>query len=147
MARMRNDLKAHVAQLARFCVVGALCYATGMATLLALCELGGFHYVVGYIGAFFVTNALGYLLNGRFTFAASNVERASMARYMFVNVVLLTINTLALMLLVEVFHLWYVAATLLLATINTPVSFMAHRSVSYRIGRTQAPGDGRQANA
>jgi putative flippase GtrA len=105
-----------------------------MATLISLCELAGLHYVLGYLGAFLVTNALGYLLNGRFTFAEQSTEQASMARYMLVNVVLLTVNTLALMLLVEVFHFWYVAATVLLATINIPVSFIAHRTVSYRLG-------------
>ena len=123
---MLTLLKAHWRQLARFCIVGAVCYVSGMATLL---------------GAFLCTNTLGYLLNGRFTFEASGSEQASMARYMLVNLTLLTINTLGLMLLVEVFHLWYVAATLLLATINIPVSFIAHRTVSYRLGRAQLAGD------
>jgi hypothetical protein len=35
--------------------------------------------------------------------------------------------------------LWYLGATLLLAAINTPVSFMAHRLVSYRLGLRQPP--------
>lgn len=130
---LRKLLQAHGKQLIRFCVVGAICYVTGMATLISLCELAGAHYVVGYFGAFLVTNTLGYLLNGRFTFAAHDSEHASMARYMLVNVVLLTINTSALMLLVEVFHIWYVAATVVLATINIPISFFAHRTVSYRL--------------
>jgi putative flippase GtrA len=123
-----------------------LCYLTGIATLLSLCELGGFHYVVGYLGAFLVTNTLGYLLNGRFTFAAGSPERASMARYMLVNLTLLTINTLSLMLLVEVFHFWYLAATLLLAALNIPISFIAHRTVSYRLGLAQSADVTRQAN-
>jgi putative flippase GtrA len=139
-------LRMHGVQLVRFCVVGALCYLTGMATLLSLCELGGFHYIVGYLGAFLVTNTLGYLLNGRFTFAAGSPERASMARYMLVNIALLTINTLALMLLVEIFHFWYVAATLLLAAMNIPVSFIAHRTVSYRLGILQSADDTRRAD-
>jgi putative flippase GtrA len=141
---MHNVLKTHGAQLARFCMVGALCYVTGIAALLSLCELGGFHYIIGYVGAFLITNTLGYLLNGRFTFAESSVQQPSMPRYMLVNVALLTINTLALLLLVEAFHLWYLAATILLATINIPVSFIAHRTVSYRLGRVQPVGDCRQ---
>ena len=40
----------------------------------------------------------------------------------------------ALRLLVEEFHVWYLAATVLLAMLNTPVSFLAHRIVSYRLG-------------
>jgi putative flippase GtrA len=131
---MQKLLKTHGVQLARFCIVGALCYVAGMAVLLCLCELGGFHYVIGYLSAFLVTNTMGYLLNGRFTFGAASAGHSSMARYMLVNVMLLTANTLALMMLVEVFHLWYVAATVVLAAINIPVSFIAHRTVSYRLG-------------
>lgn len=127
-------IRSHGAQLMRFCVVGALCYLSGMAVLLSMCELGGFHYVVGYLSAFLVTNTLGYLLNGRFTFGATETSKSAMMRYMTVNVVLLTVNTLSLMLLVEVFHMWYVAATVLLAAINIPISFFAHRTVSYRLG-------------
>jgi putative flippase GtrA len=138
---MRAFLKTHGPQLTRFCVVGIVCYVSGMATLLALCELAGLHYVIGYFGAFLVTNALGYVLNGRFTFAVDQAEQASMTRYMLVNLTMLTINTLALMLLVEVFHMWYLAATILLATINIPISFMAHRTVSYRLGRAGPAGD------
>jgi len=146
MAALRKILRTHGTQLVRFCVVGALCYLTGMATLLSLCELGGYHYLVGYLGAFLVTNTLGYLLNGRFTFAAGSPRRGSMARYMFVNIALLTINTLALMLLVEVFHLWYVAATVVLAAINIPVSFIAHRTVSYQLGSAHLADGVRQTH-
>jgi len=127
-------IRSHGPQLVRFCAVGALCYLSGMAVLLSMCELGGFHYVIGYLSAFLVTNTMGYLLNGRFTFGSANTSQSSMLRYMSVNVVLLTVNTLSLMLLVEVFHLWYVAATVLLAGINIPISFFAHRTVSYRLG-------------
>jgi putative flippase GtrA len=127
-------IRSHGAELIRFCIVGALCYLSGLAVLISMCELGGFHYVIGYLSAFLVTNALGYLLNGRFTFGGSNTPQSSMMRYMSVNAVLLTVNTLALMLLVEVVHMWYLAATLLLATINIPISFFAHRTVSYRLG-------------
>jgi len=128
-------LKNHGAQMLRFCVVGAICYLTGMGALLLLCEVAGLHYVLGYLGAFLVTNAVGYLLNGRFTFAARSAD-SSMVRYMLVNVVMLTLNTVALTLLVELAHLWYVAATLLIAAVNIPISFFLHRTLSYRIAST-----------
>jgi hypothetical protein len=57
---------------------------------------------------------------------------------MLVNICLLIINGAALRLLVEQFHIWYLTATLLLAALNTPVSFLAHRIVSYRLGLKQA---------
>ena len=57
---------------------------------------------------------------------------------MLVNVTLLAINGAALRMLVEHFHMWYLSATLLLAALNTPVSFLAHRLVSYRLRLRQA---------
>jgi putative flippase GtrA len=59
---------------------------------------------------------------------------------MLVNVAMLTLNTLALTLLVELFHLWYVAATVLIAAMNVPISFLAHRTLSYRIASGSQPG-------
>jgi len=136
----------HAGQLLRFCAVGGLCYVVGMVVLIGLCELAGVHYVVAYLAAFLATNTLGFLLNGRFTFASANIEQASMLRYILVNISLLVFNTLALSLLVEVFHVWYVAATALLAAVNTPVSFFAHRVFSYRIGGVAVGNSGSPTN-
>ncbi len=121
-------------QLARFCLVGLTCFIVNTLVLAALCELGGMHYVLAYVAAFFVGNALGYWLNKRFTFALrSRLDRASMLRYLVVNCVLLGISTLALHLLVESLHVWYLAASLIIAGIIAPAGFVAHRIVSYRI--------------
>ena len=102
-------------------------------------ELAGVHYLLAYIASFVVTTTLGYLLNGRYTFRARAGNSAGLARYMLVNVTLLVINGTALRILVEHFHVWYLTATLLLAALNTPVSFLAHRLVSYRLGLRATP--------
>jgi putative flippase GtrA len=102
-----------------------------LAVLTGLHELFGVYYLVAYVVSFVITSSLGYLLNGRYTFRASGGNSAGLLRYMLVNVTLLSINGAALRLLVEHFHVWYLSATLLLAALNTPVSFLAHRFVSY----------------
>jgi putative flippase GtrA len=122
------------AQLIRFAAVGLFCFVLGLAVIAALHELAGLHYLVAYIASFFVTSTLGYLLNGRFTFAANNTGSTGVIRYMLVNVSLLLLNSAALRLLVEHFHVWYLAACVGLAAINTPVGFIAHRLVAYRLG-------------
>jgi putative flippase GtrA len=127
-------MKRHALQLLRFCAVSLLCFALGLGVLAGLHELAGVHYLVAYVASFVVTSALGYLLNGRYTFRAGNGDRSGLLRYMLVNVSLLLLNGAALRLLVEYFHVWYLSATLLLAAINTPVSFLAHRVVSYQLG-------------
>ena len=127
-------MKRHALQLVRFCAVSLFCFALGLGVLTGLHELAGMHYLVAYVASFVVTSTLGYLLNGRYTFRAGNGDPSGLMRYMLVNVGLLLVNGAALRLLVEHFHVWYLSATLLLAAINTPVSFLAHRVVSYRLG-------------
>jgi putative flippase GtrA len=130
---MRQDAAL---QLARFSGVSLFCFVLGLGVLTGLHELAGVHYLVAYVASFVVTSTLGYLLNGRYTFRAGNGDRSGLLRYMVVNISLLVINGSALRLLVEHFHVWYLSATLLLAALNTPVSFLAHRLVSYRLGLT-----------
>jgi putative flippase GtrA len=124
----------HARQLARFAAVSLFCFGLGIGILTGLHELARVHYLVAYVASFVVTSSMGYLLNGRYTFRTRGGDNAGLLRYMLVNVTLLIINSTALRVLVEHFHLWYLSATLLLATLNTPVSFLAHRLVSYRLG-------------
>jgi 2-polyprenyl-3-methyl-5-hydroxy-6-metoxy-1,4-benzoquinol methylase/putative flippase GtrA len=131
-------MKRHALQLARFSAVSIFCFALGLSVLTGLHELAGVHYLVAYVASFVVTSTLGYLLNGQYTFCAGTGDSSGLVRYMTVNVCLLLINGMALRLLVEQFHIWYLEATLLLAVLNTPVSFLAHRIVSYRLGRQPA---------
>jgi putative flippase GtrA len=124
----------HALQLARFSAVSLFCFALGLGVLTGLHELAGVHYLVAYVASFMVTSSLGYLLNGRYTFRARGGDGVGLLRYMLVNVTLLIVNGTALRMLVEHFHVWYLNATLFLAALNTPVSFLAHRLVSYRLG-------------
>lgn len=130
-------MRRHALQLARFSAVSMFCFALGLGILTGLHELAGVHYLVAYVCSFVVTSSLGYLLNGQYTFGAHNGGRGGLLRYTLVNVTLLIANGMVLRILVEHFHVWYLTATLLLATINTPVSFLAHRVVSYRLGPGQ----------
>jgi putative flippase GtrA len=136
MSRLQYLLD-HARQLTRFAAVGLFCFVIGIGVLAGLHELAGVYYLVAYGASFVVTSALGYVLNGRFTFGTRGGDGPGVLRYMTVNFVLLLVNGAALRLLVEYFHLWYLGASLLLAVINTPVSFLAHRVVSYRLGHRQ----------
>jgi putative flippase GtrA len=133
-------MRSHALQLARFSAVSLLCFALGLGVLTGLHELAGLNYLLAYVASFVVTSTLGYVLNGRYTFRAGNGHGSGLMRYMLVNVGLLILNGTALRILVEHYHLWYLSATLLLAAINTPVSFLTHRVVSYRLGlRSRMP--------
>jgi putative flippase GtrA len=122
-----------VLKLMRFCVVGVACFGLGLAILAGLHELAGVNYLLAYMGSFVFSNIAGYLLNARVTFSATSVNHAGAIRYMTVNAALLCINTLALKLLVDRLHMWYLAAAILLAFINAPLSFVGQWMFTYRI--------------
>ena len=132
MSRLQHTLE-HARQLTRFAAVSLVCFIIGIGVLTSLHEWAGVHYLIAYGASFVVTSSLGYLLNGRYTFRAGDGDGSGLLRYMLVNVTLLILNGAALRYLVEQFNVWYLTATLLLAALNTPVSFLAHRVVSYRI--------------
>ena len=93
---------------------------------------------MAYGAAFLASSSLGYLLNNYFTFRRKSADSSGAVRYLAVNAMLLLLNGGALRILVEYFHMWYLSATLLLAAINTPVSYIAHRLLSYRVHLKQA---------
>lgn len=122
---------SHLFQLARFCTVGMLCLVISTTALVALNDLTPIGYLAAYVIAFVLGNVAGYLLNARYTFRASSGTKG-LARYLSINVLILSTSTLLLRILVEDFHVWYLAASLSLAILMAPVSFVAHRLVSYR---------------
>jgi putative flippase GtrA len=109
------------------------CLLLGLAVLIGLHDLAGVNYLVAYVAAFIFANVAGYLLNARFTFFAGSIDHTGAARYLLVNAVLLCVCTVALKLLVDEFRMWYLAAAILLAALNAPISFLAQRLITYRL--------------
>lgn len=125
-----------MAQLVRFCAVGLICYLVNIAAMAWLCGVLGVHYVPAFILVFIMGCALGFWLNKRFTFELrSSFEPQALIRYLLVNCAILAVSTVALHVMVEWWHLWYLAAVSLLAAVSAPISFIAHRLISYRVGR------------
>lgn len=118
------------AQLARFCAIGLICLVVSTSTLAALHDLAGLYYLVAFGIAFCLGSILGYALNGRFTFTA-RITRLGASRYLLLNGILLAVNSMLMKALVDGAHIWYIGASLLLAVLNTPMSFLLHRSFSY----------------
>lgn len=127
-------MREHLTQLLRFCVVGLTCLGLSLAVLSGLHELAGLNDVLSYIAAFVAGNTAGYLLNARFTFSVESVSHAGAGRYMLINAGFLCVNTVVFKFLVSDVHLWYIAAAILIAVVKTPISFLAHRFVTYRLG-------------
>lgn len=121
-------------QLGRFCLVGLTCYGVNLLALAVLCEFMGMNYIPAFVIVFVLGNVLGYWLNRRFTFALrQHFDRAALLRYLLVNFAILLASMAALHMLVEWFRIWYLAAVTIVAGINAPISFVAHRVFTYRL--------------
>ncbi len=129
----RTRWEGHLWQLGRFCAVGLTCLALSLAVLVGLHTFAGLNYLVAYAASFLAGNTAGYLLNARFTFSVGTVSHAGAVRYIAVNGVLLCVSTALMRLMVGEFHVWYIGSALLVAALNTPISFLAQRVVTYRI--------------
>lgn len=126
----RRTVLLAAAQLVRFCGVGVICLAASTAVLAALHDLAHLHYLLAYALAFCFGNVLGYALNGRFTFSA-RLTHIGVVRYLLLNCTLLVVNSMLMKVLVDGAHIWYIGASLLLAVVNAPLSFLLHRTFSY----------------
>ena len=117
-------------QLARFCSVGVVCLVASTCLLAALHELAGVYYLLAFAMSFCVANVLGYMLNGHFTFSI-RPTCPGVFRYFLLNGTLLVVNSILMKAMVDGAHMWYIGASLLLAALNAPMSFLLHRSFSY----------------
>lgn len=135
----RHPTLLMIKQLVRFSAVGLICLTVSTSTLAALHDLAGLYYLVAFAIAFCVGSILGYVLNGLFTFTV-RVTRLGASRYILLNGILLAINSLLMKVLVDGAHLWYIGASLLLAVVNTPMSFLLHRAFSYALPSMLLPG-------
>ena len=100
----------------------------------------GLNYVAGYVCAFLLTNVLGFILHGRFTFADAGATSASPSRYLLNNVMLLGLNALVFKMLIDLVGIWYIAASVAVAVLNIPISFLVHRKLSYGLDSCRTPG-------
>jgi putative flippase GtrA len=124
---------ARLVQIARFCAIGLLCFAVSTVVLAVLCELCHIHYLLAFVATFLVSSVVGYVLNGRYTFSGHDrFNGSALSRYVTVNAILLGVNSFLLRILVETFGIWYIGATVILAAVNIPVTFIAHRLITYR---------------
>jgi len=129
-------------QLVRFCAVGGVCYLASIAIFTVLYKFAGVHYLGAYVITFLIANLLGFLLNGRVTYSVSKAwDRGAFIRYLLVNGCLLLASLAAMRVLMDTLHVWYLTSTMVVAAANAPVSYFAHRVLSYRVGRPAPDGD------
>ncbi len=123
-------------QIIRFSFVGAFCLGFNTLILYVLMEFGHLHYLLSTIIAFFFSNLLGFFLNKYYTFRALKTSIwKELYKYYAVMTSSFIANLLLMVILVDLFKLWAIYASLLVAIILYIYNYLMHKNWSFRMKR------------
>jgi dolichol-phosphate mannosyltransferase len=115
-------------QLVKFGLVGASGYLINLAVFAVLAEALGVHHVLAAVGAFCVAVTNNFLLNRHWTFAAGDGHAGFQAmRFFAVSIAALTINLIALEVLVSQASLGDLPAQAIAVAIAMPFNFLGNK--------------------
>lgn len=120
-------------ELFRFLITGALCFLVGIFLLYVLTDIARIHYLVSMSIALLVVNLLGWLLNRKWTFESKSANKKwEFARYIAVGLAGYGVTLLLMALLVSVFGINYLIASVIVALLMLLANFVTHRNWSFR---------------
>ena len=130
------NLPTKSSQIIRFSFVGAVCLGFNTLSLYILIEFAHLHYLISTVIAFFFSNLLGFFLNKYYTFRTlkTNIYR-ELYKYYAVMTSSFTANLLLMIILVGLFKIWAIYASLGVAVILYVYNYTMHKNWSFRIKR------------
>lgn len=119
-------------RFAKFVIVGGSAGAIGLLTLWAIVNLLNIHYLIGNIGAFITATSAGYIANWLWTFKERGKrlahQRLSYPMYFLLYGLNLVVIQAVSSLLVEVFGVYYILATLCGSLILVPINYLINKN-------------------
>lgn len=126
-------IREHAGQICRFAAVGLICVALNLALFAGLVDRLGWNYLAVTVLSFFVVNGVGFGLSRIWTFRATHEAVAPQAaRYLLIQGFNLSLNMSLMWLLVRVFGVDAVAASLLISILFAIGNFLAQRNWAFR---------------
>jgi len=120
-------------RLLRFATTGGICFSVNLAVLYAGTELLHLHYTLSLLLSLLVVNLVGLLLNRRWTFESTrNPFWAEAMRYWSANALSALAVLASTALLVEVLHVHYLLANVLIAVLFMIGNFVLHLRWTFR---------------
>nr|MBF0221236.1 GtrA family protein [Desulfobulbaceae bacterium] len=120
-------------ELISFMIIGGGCYGLSILLLYFFTDICNLHYLISTLLAFVAANFAGYSCNRHYTFTgANNSYWHGLWRY---NAVLLTSLLLVISfmyLLVDILHVWYLLANILITTVITVYNFFIHKRWTFK---------------
>jgi putative flippase GtrA len=123
-------------ELVRFAVTGTLSAVLNVVIVVFLTEYVGLHYLISLCICFATVTFISFWLNRRWTFRKREPGAATdLTRYVALTLLQMSLATLALSACVELAHIPYPIAMLLLSVAFVPVTFVLHRRWSFGLRR------------
>lgn len=129
-----DKLTSQQKEVLRFLCVGILCLSFNTVILVIAIKIAKLQYLIATVIGFFFSNLLGFLLNKYFTFRAlkTNIWQeiykyySVMGSSFFVNLGLMAI-------LVDIFKIDAIYASLIIAVIMTTYNYLLHKKWSFKL--------------
>ncbi|MEM5786464.1 MAG: GtrA family protein [Syntrophobacteraceae bacterium] len=120
--------------IAKFLASGCTAATVEFSILFALTHHLGLHYLLSSALAFTVAVCVGFTLQKFWTFNDSSLTRIhkQAIQYVFLGATNLGINTLLMLALVEIFHIWYIFSQAIVCAILACSNFLLYNLFIFR---------------
>ena len=128
-------------EIVRYLATGALCVALNVLIIVFLTERLGLHYLLSILVCFVLVTSVGFGLNRVWTFRKRGAgARRDLARYVAVTLTQIPVSLVACGFCVELLHIPYPMAVVLVACLFAPTTYLLHRRWSFGLrGAGQHP--------
>jgi putative flippase GtrA len=120
-------------QFFKFLVVGSFCALQNIVLLYFFKEILGWHYIVSIVVLSIIVNTIGFYLNRRYTFQQNNNRFWSeLLKYHTVMFSSYLTVSVFMYILVDLLHIWYLWAFLLMTVVITFYNFACHKKWTFK---------------
>lgn len=132
--KYQQKLSTKQREVLKFLFVGAFCLLVNTGILYLLIEIAKIQYLIATIIGFFLSNLLGFFLNKYYTFQARKTSIwKELYKYYAVMTSSFLVNLALMAILVDVFKIWAIYASLIVAVILTTYNYLMHKKWSFKI--------------
>ncbi|MBL1208661.1 GtrA family protein [Geminocystis sp. GBBB08] len=120
-------------EIIKFTIVGIVCLSFNIVILWILTDKFKVEEIMATIIGFFFSNLLGFFLNKYFTFKITNTNIfKEIYKYYAVMTSSFIANLFLMFILVKIFHIWIVYASLMVAILFYIYNYFMHKNWSFK---------------
>jgi putative flippase GtrA len=129
--RIHNFVKSH---FFKFLLIGGFCTLQNIIWLYVLTTILGLHYLISTTILAIVVNSLGFYLNRRFAFKKRGKENFLYELWKYHTVMLSSflIVLVSMYILVDIFHIWYLLANIIITICMVLYNFLMHKKWTFK---------------